>query len=219
MKSAIFLRCFLIVWMMFFFLDGEAHPGGHYSDRDKQFLNSWTLRTGETVRGNFSRADHEFLYLENEKGVFSVPISALSDNDQKMVMFKISRLEKLNESHSLQPPIKKKLNQNLFLAGMVSLIFLLLLAPKKRVVLAAIAGSLFIYACSKAVGSPVNPVATSPIPKTRTTFLDSAFNDFKPSISTRYDDKYFYLISFNNSIASVLAFTTMVHKNFMNMLL
>lgn len=183
----------LLVFVVLFSSEVMSHPGGHYTGGGDVFLNSWALSNGEIIKGNFSRADAFNLYLENEKGIFPVPIHSLTEQDQQLVKFKMLRLEKLNQS--ITTASQSGFNQNLFIVGMVSLIILLLLAPRKRAIFFLSGGLMFVYACSKAVGStPNTPVATT-IPKTRITFLDSAFNDFKPAIATRYDDQYYYVAS------------------------
>jgi hypothetical protein len=60
-----------------------------------------------------------------------------------------------------------------------------------------------LIACSKSTTTNSNNTTTNPIvvpisvtiPKTSFGFMDSAFAAFKPSISTRWDDTYFYIAS------------------------
>ncbi|NBT15261.1 MAG: YHYH protein [Chitinophagia bacterium] len=195
MKNIFFSFSIAFIFSMILLMKGMAHPGGHYSESDKSYLNTWSLQNGETFKGNFSRADEQNLYLENESGVFSVPMRSLTEQDRNLALFKMARLEKLNQSLSIEPEQKAGFHQNWLLVGMVSLIMLLLLAPQKRKVLFLFGGLVFVYACSKAVGSTPSAPSITVIPKTRTTFLDSAFNDFKPAISTRSDNQYYYVAS------------------------
>jgi hypothetical protein len=49
------------------------------------------------------------------------------------------------------------------------------------------------YACKKAIVTSAGTTPTNIIPKTRTTFLDSSFADYKPGLETRSDASYYYV--------------------------
>jgi hypothetical protein len=62
--------------------------------------------------------------------------------------------------------------------------------------------TLILLACSKTETTITNTPITNPItnpitslPKTNYTYIDSAFASFKPALSTKWDDNYFYIAS------------------------
>ncbi len=66
---------------------------------------------------------------------------------------------------------------------------------QKTAVIALIITTIFsVYAC-KSSSSSVTPTTTTTIPKTTTAFMETVYGGFKPAISTRYDDTYFYIAS------------------------
>jgi hypothetical protein len=67
-------------------------------------------------------------------------------------------------------------------------------------ILGTLVFSAVLIACSKTetpTTTPTNSTTTSTItlPKTNFTFIDSAFDSFKPAISTKWDNTYFYVAS------------------------
>ena len=45
-----------------------AHYGGHYHKNDGTVFNTWQLKTGDQIKGNFSMGNSEFIVLEQEEG-------------------------------------------------------------------------------------------------------------------------------------------------------
>lgn len=189
----------------------EAHPGGHYHAGDGTILNSWQLKNGQVIKGNFSMGEEAAIVLEQEDGKFvKIPITALSEQDQKLARFKIKKFAKLNKAYSaplLTAPVQKKEFKFSFLILSVLLTLVAFLILRKGVFYftLAINGqtrlvgitaclSLFfvtLYACKKSVDN----ITTTTIPKTTTGFIDSAFAPYKPAISTNWDGTYFYVAS------------------------
>ena len=70
-----------------------AHSGGHYHKEDGKLLNTWRLKSGELVKGNFSFAKDDRIFLEQEGGLIKpIYINDLSIQDQKLAKFKIVKL-------------------------------------------------------------------------------------------------------------------------------
>jgi len=194
-----------------------AHSGGHYHKEDGKVLNSWRLKSGELVKGNFSFAKDDRIFLEQEGGLIKpIYINDLSIQDQKLAKFKIIKLLQINDAYFNND---KDIN-NHTLKYLPLFIFSLLLwivySFNKELIRVYIFNSrlgftamsvLFIFsilmACSKSTTTNsdtpiltpiVNPITVT-IPKTSSAFMDSAFAAFKPSIGTSWDDTYFYIAS------------------------
>lgn len=196
-----------------------AHPGGHFTKEDTEVFNSWRLKSGKVVKGNFYFSKGNRILLEQEKGsIVSLLISDLCLQDQKLAKFKISKINELNSIHHINQPqqifqpvesnnIYKYLPLCLFLLLVLLIYILNWQVLKNRIINSTIGLSSFclifivvvLIACNKSDatnggGTITNPVVIV-IPKTTNTFLDSAFAAFKPSISTSWDDNYFYISS------------------------
>ena len=53
-----------------------AHSGGHYHKGDASILNTWRLKSGEAVKGNFSFAKDNKIFLEQEDGIMQAILIA-----------------------------------------------------------------------------------------------------------------------------------------------
>ena len=70
-----------------------AHSGGHYHHGDATLYNTWQLKNGNSLKGNFLMNKSDMIYLEKEDGkLLAVPIQDLSIQDQKLANFKINKL-------------------------------------------------------------------------------------------------------------------------------
>ena len=67
-----------------------AHSGGHYHKEEGKVLNSWRLKSGKIVKGNFSFAKDDRIFLEQEEGVMkAIVMDDLIYQDQQLAKFKI----------------------------------------------------------------------------------------------------------------------------------
>ena len=188
----------------------SGHVGGHYHSGDGTVFNSWTLKNGQHVLGNFMYSNGRQIFVEaNEGKIIAIQMDDLMPADKKLAAFKISQLEKINR------PYEPLVSSNIFdlkkiiwwvIGFTIVLAFLSLLVNYFRIeyvkqnryqFLVAYASVILIVACSKSgtSGGTVTQPTIITIPKTTTTFLDSAFAAFKPALSTRYDATYFYIAS------------------------
>lgn len=77
-----------------------AHEGGHYANGKDIVLNTWMLKSGEFIQGNFSFAKEDKIFLEQEDGqIKSIYIHDLSVQDQKLAKFKIAQYAQLNDAY------------------------------------------------------------------------------------------------------------------------
>jgi len=208
-KSIIFLSFCLLIFSTKIF----AHPGGHYQKGDGNIYNTWRLNNGEVVKGNFSFTKEDKIFIEQENGsIKSFEISSLIPQDQKLAKLKISKYAAINKPmlNAVYPPAENRYQ----LAPLLILLILMLLLNlinntffKNHIIQSkvglSVTGVLFILtvfiACSKSETTTTPDPITTPtvivIPKTTTSFIDSAFSAFKPALSTNWDANYFYIAS------------------------
>jgi len=187
-----------------------AHPGGHFEQDGKLILNTWTLKSGKEIKGNFSHVKGDRLFLEGVDGhLVSRSFDELSAQDLKLVQFKQARMAALNGGNEVSVNRSySPANLSFYVMAFLLLVLLFIKSRRKdrQFVPKAIniypsakaAGVLIIvivsiYACKKAIVTSAGTTPTNIIPKTRTTFLDSSFADYKPGLETRSDASYYYV--------------------------
>jgi hypothetical protein len=169
------------------------------------------------IQGNFSFAKDDKIFLEQEGGqIKSIYINDLSVQDQKLARFKIARYAQLNDAYLNTSQDTSYPLSNFLPLCIIGLLLWLVYTFNKELIQVYILNSkigsaafsvFFIFsvliACSKSTTTNSNTTTTNPIvipitvtiPKTSFGFMDSAFAAFKPSISTSWDDTYFYIAS------------------------
>ena len=208
---------FFIAILLLLSTKALAHEGGHYANGKDIVLNTWMLKSGEFIQGNFSFAKEDKIFLEQEDGqIKSIYIHDLSIQDQKLAKFKIAQYAQLNDAYlNTNQDTSYPLSKFLPLCIIVLLLWIVYSFNKELIqvyILNSKIGSaafsvFFIFsvliACSKSTTTNSNNTTTNPIvipitvtiPKTSLGFMDSVFAAFKPSISTSWDDTYFYIAS------------------------
>jgi hypothetical protein len=194
-----------------------AHSGGHYHHGDGTVYNTWQLKNGNPLKGNFLMNKGDVIYLEKEDGkLLAVPMQDLSIQDQKLANFKITKLNSIN--HSIDSSTPTNTNSTILITILQYLLIILtplllfkIFKPllfnqyvlKNNLNLAGI--SLLVIttiaiACSKSATTTTTSGNTNnnnstvvTIPKTSTGFMDSAFAPYKPAITTKWDATYFYI--------------------------
>ena len=98
MKKNLFaFLAFLVTILMLSPILSHAHSGGHYHHGDATVYNTWQLKNGNSLKGNFLMNKSDMIYLEKEDGkLLAVPIQDLSIQDQKLANFKINKLNGIN---------------------------------------------------------------------------------------------------------------------------
>jgi hypothetical protein len=218
MKNFIFLTLLFCLFNSVSF----AHAGGHFHKGDGTVFHYWHLKDGNLIKGNFAYYKDNVIYVEQEEGIFeSINTSLLNETDLKFANLKIAKYKEINQDHTIENAYPVNDNYKYIpLAILLLAIFLLIVIYqdtffsyllKSSISLSAVC-LLFLFtlviACKKTetttvttssnnntVSTPTSPVVTVTIPKTNVTFIDSAFSLFKPAISTRWDNTYFYIAS------------------------
>lgn len=187
-----------------------AHPGGHFEQDGKLILNTWTLKSGKEIKGNFSHVKGDRLFLEGVDGhLVSRSFDELSAQDLKLVQFKQARMAALNGGNEVSVNRSySPANLSFYVMAFLLLVLLFIKSRRKDRQLVsktinlnqstqAAVGIMFaiasFYACKKAIVTSAGTTPTNIIPKTRTTFLDSSFADYKPGLETRSDASYYYV--------------------------
>lgn len=191
-----------------------AHPGGHYQKVDSDTFNNWQLKNGGIIKGNFSFYKNDAIYLEQEGGnIKSILIADLVSQDQKLAILKKNKFLALNNISSVK--VEAKNNDNLYKLFPIAILLVFILLTffinrnqlisyliKSRLglgIFSILFFSAVLIACSKTetptTTSTNSTTTTTTLPKTNFTFIDSAFDSFKPSISTKWDNTYFYVAS------------------------
>jgi hypothetical protein len=220
MKKRLFVfLAFVVTIVMLCPILTFAHSGGHYHHGDGTVYNTWQLKNGNPLKGNFLMNKGDVIYLEKEDGqLLAVPIKDLCIQDQKLANLKINKLNDINLSFDNTTPS----NSNSTILITILQYLLIILTPlllfkifqpllfnkyvlKNNLNLVGI--SLLVIttiaiACSKSAtttnttgntNNNNNTVIT--LPKTSTGFMDSAFAPYKPAITTKWDATYFYIAS------------------------
>jgi len=181
----------------------RGHAGGHYASGD--LMKIWHLTNGQTIQGNFSFGDNQQLILEKSQGEkVRISLDMLQQNDRKIAQFKIDRYQQIHLDEIPYSPEVPSKNPYTFPQWMalfcLGLLMVYIMRKGVNQVILVPAGMayffLLIWACkSETAITPVaSPSVTTPS-KTNISFLDSAFNPYKKTVSTNYDDTYYYVNS------------------------
>ncbi len=206
-----YIICILLTWSIFNSTVLVAHPGGHF--QKGEVLNSWRLKSGEIVTGNFSFAKDDKIFLEQISGnIKPIFLQDLILQDQKLAKLKIAKYLRLNQANTSIDNVKyhpEQLYILLFLSFVVLIILLFsndsnskFFGFRSSIEINVIKGLvlfLLMLACGKSGTTIINDTNNNPssnnIPKTSTLFIDSAFTAFKSAVGTSWDDNYFYVAS------------------------
>ena len=180
--------------------------------------HNWTLIDGTQFQGSFYLTKGESVMIETEQGVKTIPLSHLSESDQKFVSEKIAWIKKINAMQNIsrndlmgsQP--SKSDNHAINLGAAVSstrsasnksyliligILVVLAIALKKASILKPLkfAFPVVVTAILITLTSFTAIKAKRWMGSTRVSFMDSAFSYYKPAVSTRSDSKYYYVES------------------------
>ena len=216
-KNLFTFLAFLVTILMLSPILSHAHSGGHYHHGDGTIYNTWQLKNGNPLKGNFLMNKGNLIYLEKEDGqLLAVPIKDLSIQDQKLANFKVNKLNSINYHFDNTTPSNTSSNLLITILQYLLIILTPLLLFKifqpllfnKYVLknnLNLLGISLLLIttiaiACSKSTTTTNTSGNTNNnnntviiIPKTSTGFMDSAFAPYKPAITTKWDATYFYI--------------------------
>ena len=109
MRIKNFISYFLLLVVLIVSNVVKAHPGGHYSENEQVVVNTWQLKNGNSIKGNFSFGKDNFIMVENEHGALvKIMLNDLSLQDQKLANFKIKKYEALNEMFATKNNVTSK---------------------------------------------------------------------------------------------------------------
>lgn len=183
----------------------QGHAGGHYSSGD--LLKIWHLQNGQKVEGNFTYGNSESMTVEQLHGKLqTILLADLQSKDRKIAQIKINRYETIHGFGLNSQPGKPSKPSfpwmrwiSVYLMALVVLQGYAIHKQKKwlQPINLACLCMVLIWACkTETAVSPSNTTTSSPIAtKTSISFLDSAFAPYKKTISTTYDDTYYYINS------------------------
>ena len=185
----------------------SAHPGGHYHEKDLSSLHHWNVNSkGEKAIGNFMMFKDDFIFIEGLNGSISkIPYSSLRDNDKIYADNEINKINQFNSNNFQQTKLEINYSQLIiFILSIISSFFFLAIGLKlnknKSSLIPRVSFSLLtflflgisIIACKKSnVISTTTP--SNDIPRTTTTFIDSAFAPYSSTITTSWDSTYFHV--------------------------
>jgi len=197
-KLALFL---CLLWPQFV----QGHVGGHYAKGD--LMKIWQLQNGQHIEGNFAYGNSESITIEHLHGKLqTILLTDLQSNDRKIAEIKINRYENIHGFGVISQPSKPSKPSfpwmrwiSVYLMTLIVLQGYAINKQKKWLQPISLA-CLFvgvIWACKTETSvSPSNSTISTPIAtKTSISFLDSAFAPYKKTISTTYDDTYYYVNS------------------------
>lgn len=183
-----------------------AHHGGHYHNEDISSLHHWSINNGEHgLIGNFMMYKDDRIFVEGVNGkIFQIPYNSITGADKDYVDIELNKINQLNGVSENSHDIDYKQLCIFILSVVCCIVFLFIgINAKKRNIglgfrMAYSLLTLFFFAFSfvacKKSNVINNPIDTSNIiPKTTTSFIDSAYDPYKPSISTSWDSTYFYV--------------------------
>lgn len=213
------MKKYIAVWMFALLatLGAKGHPGGHYTTADISSLHHWAINSesGPLV-GNFMMFRKNVVFVEGVAGkIWQLPYSAITGNDKAYVDAIINKIKNINGVDTQGQVIYKKNTPFnffqlflFFLFVSFSLFFFkkgITAKKQQQSIIPRVTFSLMVVffllvalvACkkSKVDPSPVQPPSGNGIPKTTTSFIDSAFEPYKPLVGTSWDTTYFHVSS------------------------
>ena len=199
----------LVVFFICLSLNTSAHEGGHYHKSYGDVLNQWHLLNGQVVYGNFSQLEDSVLYLEGFEGKkMQYPLNQLAPESRSVAIYHFKRISRLNDlTISKSGEFIPGFAANLSWVGIILSIALLILGflIKKIHGISWVGRVLFYFgimgfsvvtliACRKSSSSNTGGAVVT-IPRTRLSFLDSAFAPYQSSVSTNSDNNYYFVSS------------------------
>jgi hypothetical protein len=180
----------------FFFNFAFSH-NTHY---DKILLHHWSIeKENQTVAGSFYMLKNGDVYIEDaNENIIHFPLSSFSKEDQAFVLKKNECVREINNDVLAKNSISEQENQSawnikLWIITLCMLLFgfaVFIFASKKKlkyIIPMLFVGSLMIlYGFVKK-----NSLTTTTDPA----FVNSAFTPFKSTVSTSWDNTYFYVNS------------------------
>ena len=187
------MKNILIILLLFCFnLSSQAHIGEHLNSQ----INSriWYFQDKSiAIEGYFLFTKNGRVFIENKQGlVQSFEVKKLSWIDKNYVNRQLTEIENLNKSITSFPQKSHSDYTFLYILGLGLALFLLeKLKPLPYLGYGFILFSFVFYACKKEIVETTINTITNTDPTT----IDASYSVFKPDVTTRWDNTYFYIES------------------------
>lgn len=197
-RRLFYQKIYFILLFLAIYICAIAHPGGHYDKTN--ILNTWTLKSGKIIQGNFLFNLEDTIVLEQAQGKnIKIQLKELSDQDQLLASFKIKKLQTINQVLANKYPTERS---NLFFHSttiMELIVWVLLLSCICVLIVVAFRKKIFPLRIAFIAAIVLFFVFAFrdkyTLPKTNPLFIDSAFSYNKPMVNTGWDEHFFYVES------------------------
>ena len=203
-------KLLLTLFVYLFCINIFGHLGGHYHQSDINSLHHWDIQQHqEKLIGNFMMFDNNSILIEGIDGkIFKIPYSIIQGNDKKYVDVEINRINALNGITTSSSP-NSYFHFFIFTISIALSLFFLMIGIQSRKrnatvftrfaysILALFFLAFSIVACkkNKIIETIIPDNTNQGIAHTSPTFIDSAFEPYKPAIATSWDSNYFHVSS------------------------
>ena len=188
-----------------------AHPGGHYHSGDGTIFNTWRLNNGKQILGNFYSFQNNRVCLEWENGqLSSYAMQDFIPQDQQLLSKKINSIRAINRIPEFLPQAAEPHFTFNPYPILIFISFLFIYFFIQRVLQWKISFQLLnntyawalccsmviVLSCKKSTETTTTTsgsTTTIVIPKTSNAWMDSVFAAWKPSVTTNYDNNYYYV--------------------------
>ena len=195
------MKNILIIAILFCFnMSTQAHVGEH---KNSQINNKiWHFQDKSiATEGYFLFTKNDHVFIENKAGlVQSFEVKKLSWMDKNYVNRRVTEIENLNKSITSFPQKSHSDYTFLYILGLgLVLFFLKKSRPMPYFGYSFVLVTCIFYACKKEVVDTSTTTTTTTTGTTATvtnpTSLDASYSVFKPNVTTRSDNTYYYIES------------------------
>jgi hypothetical protein len=204
------MKNLIILLFVIFQLQGLAHPGGHGSLVQPE--TQWSLSSGQTIDGHFlyGQGNNTMILETSDGALIRVNVSMLTPADQVKALGKIRQVAAINQSVASDRSWFEGISIWMVLASVLgALLFHSFVSHKfhryiyfrgglSELTLLSFSTCTFLLltiACKKAGTSDPVPTPSAVIPRTRTSFLDSAFAPYRNEVTTSFDNTWYRVAS------------------------
>ena len=185
----------IIIILFCFHLSIQAHVGEHQTHQINNKIWYFKDKTIAT-EGYFLFAKNEQVFIENKaQKVLAFDIDELSWMDKNYVNRRIAEIENLNKQIISSPQKNNSDYTLLYFLGIALILYIF----KKSDQIPSVRYSLVLvvcifYACKKEVADAITNTTTEET-VTNPATLDASYSVFKPNVTTRSDNTYYYIES------------------------
>jgi hypothetical protein len=190
----------------------QAHERGHHNGLNGPVFNRWTMIDGSERAGNFLYGKEDSVIFEGANAQrWIMSLNDFSESDRSVLKLKLKRAAAMNVR--ISPPEVSTENAHhivmitlfIFFGWLIQWWLVRLLRSDmgmQGMGLLAFRGFIFMSsylfmfsACKKEALADTPGTTDLTIPRTRIGFLDSAFDAYRPAVTTRSDNTWYYVES------------------------